>query len=382
MSYRKLANGKIKIEVEKQVNGQRRRKAKTIETDCKGKDLKFQIAEIEKQLTEQLIGDNYDMSQYTFRQFSEYFLETCTCKQKTIDGYRNKLRNHTLDFFGKMQITEIKKYHIEAFISELRKTKSDRTGEPLSPKTIKHHRDLLRTIFNKAIDLEIIDKNPVDGVKIPTVHQSLQGKYYTKEEIEEIIGMLAKYGTHKYLCFFVLQFYTGARPSEMYGLQWKKIDFNNQTITIDKALIKTTKGYQLNSTKTEDLRIIQLTPQLLIYLNQLKTLEIAKHKTEDIENKYVFTNEKGEHLHDGAFRTYLRRFCKKHKLKYVSPYGIRHTTGTVLSEENIPLINIAKVLGHTNQTTTQKYIHPVQTVDEKAQSILAEISTPKIRIIK
>lgn len=53
MSYRKLENNKYRVEVEKQVNGKRRRKSQIVYTNLKGKDLDFFIADKEKNYTKQ-----------------------------------------------------------------------------------------------------------------------------------------------------------------------------------------------------------------------------------------------------------------------------------------------------------------------------------------
>lgn len=383
MSWKKISDGKYKVDVERNVKGKRRRKSKRVTTDLKGRDLKRFLRNIEDQLYDTLSDTTEnDMSDWSFVQFAEYAIETCKATQNTKDGYMRYLNNRTRDYFGDKKLVDIKLYNVQSFIDMLEATVSPATKNTLSPKTIKHYRDLLRYVFNRAKKLKIIDGNPADDVEAPKVSKKLKGSFYEVDELGEILPILEDKADMRYHTFFVFAVFTGCRPSEIYGLKWGKIDFSSGLARINEALVKTTKGYIQKPTKTEDERIAKLPPYLLNLLSELKTYEMAKHKTADIDDKYVFTNAKGEHLNECAFRKYLKNFCARNDLPYVTPYGLRHTTGTILAAQKVPTVNIAKKLGHTSITTTQKYIHPTAEIDDAANEILEDIVTPKLRLVK
>ena len=48
----------------------------------------------------------------------------------------------------------------------------------------------------------------------------------------------------------------------------------------------------------------------------------------------------------------------------MTPYGLRHTTATILALNNIPLINISNKLRHRNIRTTEIYTHAVDSVND------------------
>lgn len=265
---------------------------------------------------------------------------------------------------------DIKPYHIEEFIHELKTTKSQRTGKPLSAKTIKHYRDLLRVIFNKARKMKIIHEVSTQDIEIPSIKRNIDGHFYESDEIQPIIQALKEKGDFRYYVFYLLQIHTGCRPSEMYGLKWNKLDLVKGIITIDEALVKTSKGYIQKTTKEEDTRVQTLSDYLIEILKELKEEE------KDNNSEYVFTNSNGEHMRSGAFREYFRRFCEKNNLRYVYPYGLRHTTGTLLAAKKIPMADIAKKLGHSDPSTTTIYVHPTQLISNEIQDILAKTTTP------
>ncbi|WP_322622146.1 tyrosine-type recombinase/integrase [Aedoeadaptatus coxii] len=379
MSWKKIGKGKYKLDVERQVNGERKRKTKTYNTELKGRDLNRFMQARENEAYD-LLGESDDIIDYseiTYRQFVDIFLSHIDVEARTVHFYKDFLQGRTMERFGNKKIKAIKKADIVDYIKHLKKTPSKTTGKPLSPKTIKHYRDCLRALFNYAEDLKIISETPVHNIKINPVPNQVQGRYYEPDQLDQVMEALQEKGDFKYYVFFVLQLYTGCRPSEIYGLTWNKIDFDRSMITIDQALVlsRESVGYVLKPTKTCDTRTKPLPGSLLQLLERLKSESLGV-------TDYVFTNSKGDHLVQDAFRKYLKKFCAKHDLPYIPPYGIRHTTGTILAAKGIPVANVAKQLGHASTQTTSKYIHATRSVDEEAENILADTVRPKMRIVK
>lgn len=379
MSWKKIEKNKYKLDVERQVDGKRKRKTKTYTTDLKGRDLTRFLQVKENELYD-LLGESdetIDYSEITYEDFAALFISSRSVEGKTVDFYEDCLYGHCLDYFRGAKIKSILRADVVAFVKKLQAYTSKRTGRPLAPKTIKHHRDCLRALFNHAIYLEIIDKNPADHIKLDPVPNQVKGRYYEPEDVDRILSTLESEGDYKYYVFFVLQLYTGCRPSEMYGLTWDKIDFNRGIITIDQALVKSKSagGYVIKSTKAHDVRTKPMPAYIEVMLKKLQSISLGV-------TDYVFTNADGGHLGERAFREYLRRFCDRQDLPYIPPYGIRHTAGTLLAARGIPIANVAKQLGHASTQTTAKYIHATQSVDEEAENILADIAKPKLHIIK
>lgn len=379
MSWKKIGKGKYKLDVERQVNGERKRKTKTYNTELKGRDLNRFMQARENEIYD-LLGEPdevIDYSEVSYRQFVDVFLSHIDVEARTVHFYKDFLMGRTMERFGNKKIKAIKKADIVDYIKHLKKTPSKTTGRPLSSKTIKHYRDCLRALFNYAEDLKIISETPVHNIKINPVPNQVQGRYYEPDQLDQVMEALQEKGDFKYYVFFVLQLYTGCRPSEIYGLTWDKIDFDRSMITIDQALVlsRESVGYVLKPTKTCDTRTKPLPGSLLQLLERLKSESLGV-------TNYVFTNSKGDHLVQDAFRKYLKKFCTKHDLPYIPPYGIRHTTGTILAAKGIPVANVAKQLGHASTQTTSKYIHATRSVDEEAENILADTVRPKMRIVK
>ena len=378
MSWKKISKGKYKLDVERRVSGKRRRKTKTVKTDLKGRDLNRYLSAIEDEIYERLGNDeSKDYTEIIYEDFVDLFMGSRVVEGKTADFYKSFLGGHSLNYFSGKKIKDISRADVVEFINAMKKYISKSTGRPLSPKTIKHHRDCLRALFNYAKFLEIIDRNPTEYISLDPVPNQVDGRYYEPEDVDIILEALESEGDYKYYVFFVLQLYTGCRPSEIYGLTWEKIDFDRGIITIDQALVKSKSagGYVVKKTKSHEVRTKPIPGYIQVLLTKLKDISLG---TTD----YVFTNANGGHLGESAFREYFRRFCDRRGLPYLPPYGVRHTTGTLLAAQKIPLPNISKQLGHASTQTTTKYIHATQSVDKEAENILAEAAKPKLKLVK
>lgn len=377
MSWKKISKGKYKLDVERRINGKRRRKTKTVNTELKGRDLTRYLSAAEDEIYQRLGSEkSKDYSEITYEEIVDLFISSRVVEGKTTDFYKSCLGGHTLKHFAGAKIKDISRADVVEFITALKKYVSKETGKPLSPKTIKHHRDCLRALFNYAKFLEIIDRNPTEYISLDPVPNQVEGRYYEPDDVDLILTALESEGDYKYYVFFVLQLYTGCRPSEMYGLTWEKVDFDRGIITIDQALVKSkSSGYVIKSTKARDVRTKPIPAYIEVMLKKLQSISLGV-------TDYVFTNADGGHLGESAFREYIRRFCDQRGLPYLPPYGIRHTAGTLLAARGIPIANVAKQLGHASTQTTAKYIHATQSVDKEAENILAEAAKPKLKIVE
>lgn len=59
---------------------------------------------------------------------------------------------------------------------------------------------------------------------------------------------------------------------------------------------------------------------------------------------------------------WLPRLCNKAKVKKFGIHAIRHLSASILSKNNVPLIDIKTILRHKNISTTEKYIHRLESV--------------------
>jgi len=96
-------------------------------------------------------------------------------------------------------------------------------------KTIKLTLSILRTIFGWAeCEDEFIDSNPVTKISKRELPKSdtRKKRTYGKTDLDYILSQVSE----KYVGVFAMAIFTGARMSEILGLRWMDVDFDNREI--------------------------------------------------------------------------------------------------------------------------------------------------------
>ncbi|CAH1208291.1 hypothetical protein PAECIP111891_03190 [Paenibacillus allorhizoplanae] len=111
----------------------------------------------------------------------------------TLKNYDLHLKNHILPKFGHMRMDQIKPLHIVSFLDELSKpgARKDGQGELLSSGTIEYIYRVIKSLFNRAMDWQMLKKHPMEGIKKPKVVQ-MEMQYYDENEAQLAIVALYK----------------------------------------------------------------------------------------------------------------------------------------------------------------------------------------------
>jgi integrase len=266
---------------------------------------------------------------------------------------------HLLEFFKGKMLKEITPLMIERYRSERKKklkgVKSvDEEGNkkiiyvPITGSTINREIQMLKKMFNIAINNGWIDINPCSADKIrPFREENKKERYLTPEE--EALLLNACTGKLKYLRpFVIIALQTGMRAGEILNLTWNCVDFKNGYIV-------------LLDTKNGKKRYIGLN---LVLRKELE--EISKDKADE---NYVLPNPKtGKPYCDlGGFAN----LCKRVDIKGLRFHDLRHTAATRMVSAGIGLATVQSILGHADLKTTSRYAHPVSEEKQRAMEALA-----------
>lgn len=292
----------------------------------------------------------------TFEKLASLWLENykTTVKPSTFENVRAKVEKMTEEHFKEMKLKKITVAYCQRVVIELSK----------SYVLYNHYLSVINRIFKYAVLMDIIKSNPFDKVIKPKSRQTQRkGNFLTKEELKEFLK-LAQNTTLSYFFPLVhLMAYTGLRQGEVLALKWSDIDFENKKITVNKTAARIKEKQTLQTPKTKNSkRVISIDPVTLSILKSWKKDQIkiyfknGKHFEGD-EN-FIFTNQRGEWVHIHNFIRYFKRFIAGHKLKTITPHGLRHTHASLLFSAGVEPKNISDRLGHsTVQITLDLYTH-------------------------
>lgn len=88
--------------------------------------------------------------------------------------------------------------------------------------------------------------------------------------------------------------------------------------------------------------------------------ELVKRLPED---EPIFVNGK---IYNSTINSVLARHCKEVDIPIISIHGLRHTHASLLLFAGVSIASVARRLGHSNITTTQKtYLHIIQELESK-----------------
>lgn len=292
----------------------------------------------------------------TFEELAQLWLENykTTVKPSTFENVRSKVEKMTEEHFEGLKLKKITVAYCQKVVIELSK----------SYVLYNHYLSVINRIFKYAVLMDILDSNPFDKVIKPKSRQTQRkGNFLTKEELREFLK-LAQTATLSYFFPLVhLMSYTGLRQGEALALKWSDIDFENKKITVDKTAVRIKEKQTIQTPKTKNSkRVISIDPTTLSILKSWKKDQLkiyfknGKHFEGD-EN-FIFTNQRGEWVHIHNFIRYFKRFIADHKLKPITPHGLRHTHASLLFSAGVEPKNISDRLGHsTVQITLDLYTH-------------------------
>ncbi len=247
----------------------------------------------------------------------------------------------------------------------------------LSDKTILHHHRLLSKIFNNALQWDLISINPVSKVTPPKVKKK-EAVAYDDEQTIVLLQALEK-EEFKYKVMVILDLFTGLRRGELMGLEWSDIDFDNYTVTVNRASQYLPEhGVFTKEPKTESSKRLLSIPEYIISL--LKSYKAWQNrqrlKTGDlwIPSGRLFTKWNGEPMHPDTISQWFPKFIRRHDLPNITFHGLRHTNASLLIAEGIDCKTISTRLGHSSTTTTLNiYAHRLKKPDRKAADSLQNL---------
>lgn len=334
----------------------------------------------------------------TLKEFYQYFIEHYA-KQNNQPGtivYNNDLFvriNHAL---GHLRLDKIEPKHLLSFYNNLaepgikvvNKGKADTDSlrsnsfhSTLHPNTIRKYHALLHTLFAKAVQWQFLPYNPADKVEPPKSIRP-QKSIYTIEQTAIFLDLLDKESLkHRLMCSLALGL--GARREEIFGLEWKDIDFEQKLVSIRRASVYLrNKGVITGPPKnSSSLRTVSAPDNVIMLLQQHKSEQDASRQ--ELGSKYedhdrIFTQWNGLPAHPHSFTTWLRRFANNHNLPSISPHCFRHLSVSFLIRSGVDIETISKRIGHAlTSTTLNNYGHVLQKYEFRSADILNGVMKTK-----
>lgn len=366
----------------------RNRKYKTV-TAKNQKEANTKLAEFVTELTS---GSYFESENINFVDFvTDHWLPKCATKRlahTTLQSYIDYLELRILPAFQYFKLDQIKPIHIIDFLDNLKEDGMRLDGKKgkLSDSSIYHHYRILNNIFNFAVEIKFLKESPLNGVQKPSVEYD-ESDVYDDEEAYKLIQCLeTETDVPHWQIIVKLAITTGMRRSELFGLEFKHIDYENKIIKVRQALTYSTReGYKVHEIKkgsrSARQRDIVLSDALI---EPIKKLELQRKKErlackkEDLwmggKYNFILSDEKGKPYNPSSMKNWWVRFLKRHKLRYIKIHALRHTSATLLINQGVHPKIISERLGHSDiKTTMNVYGHALRKADKLATEKLDNV---------
>ena len=241
-------------------------------------------------------------SQIKFKDIAKRFLDVRVPQLgfATQNKYRTQIENHILPAFGEMRMCDIDRPAVEQWLTGKAETLGWWSRIDL--------KGILSGIFTAAADWKLWSgDNPTKGVRIGRKRLVREKRLLSADELRTLTGTLAERPKFIVLIIFGL----GLRISEVLGLRWKDIDFNQKTVTIRRRWYRGDLSEE-DQTKTEASNAtLRLSPPMLAEFQQRYP---GPHKRE----LFIFIGDDGHCPPDDRdiLREEFRPVLKRLKLYY------------------------------------------------------------------
>ena len=275
-------------------------------------------------------------------------------KPSTVKSYTDHVNLNIIPYIGKTQLTKLSPAMIQSMYNTLQRQKG------LSAKTIKNVHGVLHRALTQAQKMGYIRLNPLNAVTLPRIEKP-QIKPMEEEDLTRFLRAIK--GNPYEQVFFVTVF-TGLRQGEVLGLTWDCVNFEQNTLFINKqhGKVKGGKEYVFSALKNDKPRMIVAADGVMGALkkqkaNQQHWAEVAGEAWNNADN-LVFTTELGRYLSNQTVYLAFKKVVKSLGQENVRFHDLRHTFAVNSLKAGDDIKTVQENLGHhTASFTLDVYAH-------------------------
>lgn len=378
-------------------------------------------------------GMSFEPSEISVSDYMQYWLDNY-CKfnvaDSTLSKYSTIIRIHVNPRIGAYRLKSISTMQLQEMINAIYVDKN------LTKSYMGNILKCIKGAFKYAyLTARLISSNPAEYVTLPKSNAPQQEEIIILSK-ENVKAILERFKPSKYQYYAMkLAYYSGLRVSEVYGLTWDCVDFENSTITVNKICKKIEKEGKVSDGKRKrgtrgkastrwyfgdcktpsSYRTVQISSEMMDDLKEFKEWQeanemqygelylkqYAKPETTEthrqvtrlipmqdtgfeipLERIYpVFIKENGEY-HGSDSMKYCSKVVNYEMGIKFNFHAFRHTHATMLVESGVPLKAIAERLGHGSvRTTIETYVHVTDTMRSDAVEMFDKIGSLESNIV-
>ena len=230
------------------------------------------------------------------------------------------------DRLGSKPVGRVTRQQVKAALNDLQ-------AEGKQPSTQNRYRSALSSVFVWFNDKHDTKHNPAREVRQQT-EDNARTRFLSDAELPRLLAAAKASKWERLHLLISMAIFTGARRSELIGLQWSDVDLKTRTA-------------HLHHTKNGTQRVLTLPPALV--------QEMMKFR--QVGNSYLFPHPSKLNAPFEHFDSFWQACRAEAGITDFHFHDLRHTCASLLAKSGASLLEIAQVLGHKSITMTQRYSH-------------------------
>ena len=222
-----------------------------------------------------------------------------------------------------------------------------------------HAHVIIRRALEIAYRTDRIPVNPAAKVEKPK-SPKYEAKYY---DLKQLKVLFEKLKGDKYELMYKMTAFYGLRRSELCGMKWSSIDFDNDKITLNSSIVQACINNKTMLVKKDVMknaaskRTMPLIPEIKESLLKMKDQQ-DRNKTyfSDGYNKeyldYVWVDDIGMIINPNTLSCHFQTFLAQNGLPKIRFHELRHSCASLLLACGVNMKEIQEWLGHSAISTT------------------------------
>ena len=283
--------------------------------------------------------------------------------------YEQLVRDWIIPELGSIEARQVRARHVRVLLED--------AGTQMAPASVTQLRAVLSSMMASALEAELIDANPVSGVRQPKVDRP----DLAVPTAEDLGRLMTAANNTTWAVPVLLSCTTGLRRGEVLGLRWKDIDLENGRLRVAKALQSVqdpegTTALRLVDPKTDRSRRTVALPKITVERLRLAKREQAKRRLQigiawhDLN--LVCDSGDGSPFHPDTFGKATKRLMSEAGLDPKTRlHDCRHAVATMMLEQGVHPAVASAMLGHSSVAFTMDTYQHVndQMADQAADAI-------------
>lgn len=278
----------------------------------------------------------------------------------TYDNYVHILDRHLYPYFQECGIllTKLQPIDLQRYYAEKSKT--------LSPNTVIKHHAIIRSALAYAVKTKMLPENVADLVDKPK-REKYRASCYDLPELNALLQAARGYPIETPI---VLAAYYGLRRSEVLGLTWSAINWDNNTLSVKCKVVRghndTGKLVTMPQDKLKSessYRTLPLCKPVRDYLLHIREQQEQYKRDMGSEydhrfDGYICVNPQGQLINPDYVTDMFPKLLQKNHLPHIRFHDLRHSCATLLVNLGFNLKDVQEWLGHSDfLITANTYTH-------------------------